>query len=120
MTARCDQCRGRLYPVDVMTGHTVCVECARRALERATSTAAPDEWSVFIAALSSAAVGGEVHQRDVRPKLRGRVKPQHVGKCYSRAIREGLITEVRRERSNDTVGRNTNKYEPVYRLERAA
>ena len=78
------------------------------------------EWVIFTAALRSAAQGREVHQRDVRPLLRGRIEPKHVGLCYRRAIREGLIREVRREQSNDEVGRNTNKYEPVYELRSAA
>lgn len=35
MTPRCDQCQGRLYPCDVASNLTVCVECARRALRAA-------------------------------------------------------------------------------------
>jgi hypothetical protein len=104
----CDRCPGRLALCDVLSNATTCVECVRRSL-RPTS-----EWAIFCRALREAAVGGVVHQRDVRPLVSGRIKPQSVGRCYSRAIREGLITEVRRERSNDVAGRNTNKLEPVY------
>lgn len=75
-----------------------------------------DEWSVFRAALRSAAKDGRVHQADVRPLIRGRIEPKHIGLAYRRAVREGLLTEVSRERSNDEAGRNTNKWEPVYEV----
>lgn len=75
------------------------------------------EWATFTDALSRAAdADGVVHQRDVRPLLRGRVEPKHIGSCYTRAKREGLLTEIRREPSDDARGRNTNKWEPVYAL----
>jgi hypothetical protein len=78
------------------------------------------EWLIFTAALRQAARGGEVHQRNMRPLLRGRIKPQQIGQQYKRAIREGLIAEIGREESNDQIGRNTNKWEPVYELRSAA
>jgi hypothetical protein len=74
------------------------------------------EWATFTAALARAVRGGLIHQSDMRPLLRGRVEPRHVGQCYARAKREGLIVEVAREVSDDTAGRNTNKWEPIYEL----
>lgn len=79
-----------------------------------------DEWRVFTAALRQVARDGEVHQRDMRPLLRGRIEASHIGQQYKRAIREGVIREIRREQSNDVAGRNTNKFEPVYQLRSAA
>lgn len=77
------------------------------------------EFAKFVSILQSVATNGVVHQRDARPVLRGAIPPKRIASCYSQAIREGVITEIDRERSNDTVGRNTNKDEPVYRLEAA-
>ena len=82
-----------------------------------------DEWQVFTAALRDAmrrSDDGLVHQKHARPLLRGRIEPKRIGLAYRRAIREGLIREVRREQSNDEIGKNTNKWEPVYELRSAA
>ena len=132
MTPRCATCAGPLFACDLLNNLTTCVECARRALRASRSPSprrnpapapvapalggvTPEEWAIFTAALAQVARGGEVHQRHMRPLLRGRITPhQHIASCYSRAIAVGLIREVRRERSNDVIGRNTNKDEPVY------
>lgn len=74
------------------------------------------EWAIFLGALRQAAVDGVVHQSAMRPLLRGRIEPKHIGGQYKQAIRQGLIREINREQSNDEVGRNTNKWEPVYAL----
>lgn len=74
------------------------------------------DWDIFTRALREVAKNGEVHQCDVRPRIRGRINPQTIPGLYAKAKRIGLITEIRRERSNDVIGRNTNKDEPVYRL----
>ena len=79
-----------------------------------------DEWDLFVTVLRSAARDGRVHQSAVRPLLRGRMQAKHIGLAYRRAIREGLLREVTRERSDDEHGRNTNKWEPVYELRSAA
>lgn len=79
-----------------------------------------DEWKIFTAALRAVAVGGRVHQAAVRPRIRGRIKPKHIGQMYARARREGLLVEVTREKSDDTAGRNTHHLEPVYELRDAA
>lgn len=81
---------------------------------------AESEWSIFVRALHKVVRDGEVHQRDVRPLIRGQINPKHIGGCYTRAKREGLLREIRREPSNDVAGRNTNKWEPVYELRSAA
>ena len=93
--------------------------CACQVEQRPLGAITPAEWATFTAALSKVARGGEVHQRDMRPLIRGRIKPSHIGACYTRAIAMHLIREVRRERSNDVKGRNTNKDEPVYELRAA-
>ncbi|MGZ4521033.1 MAG: hypothetical protein ACXVGA_06770 [Mycobacteriaceae bacterium] len=80
----------------------------------------PDEWQIFLTAVRSVARGGRVHQGDVRPLLRGRVQPKHVGQLYARAKREGLLIPVGKEPSNDTAGRNTHHDSPIYELRSAA
>lgn len=74
------------------------------------------DWDIFTRALRESVKNGEVHQRDMRPKIRGCINPQNIPGLYAKAKRIGLITEIRRERSNDVIGRNGNKYEPVYSL----
>lgn len=75
------------------------------------------EWSVFVAALRTAAADGVVHQSAVRPLIRGRVLPKHVGQMYRRAKTEGLLVDTGdREPSNDVAGRNTDKLDRIYRL----
>lgn len=111
----CDRCSGPLFKADVLAGSSVCTSCEIRLCGR------PDEWSLFVAALkSSVRSDGTVHQSDVRPKIRGRIHPKHIGQFYARARRDGLIRELRREQSGDVAGRNTNKWEPVYELSSAA
>jgi hypothetical protein len=79
-----------------------------------------DEWAVFTAALFAAARDGRVHQRVVRPHIRGRIEPNHVGILYRRALSEGLLREVDHERSDDVDGKNAGRLEPVYALRGAA
>lgn len=78
------------------------------------------EWATFLAALTSAARDGVVHQRDVRPQLRGRIEPKHIGLLWKRARKEGLVREIDHERSDDTAGRNSHRMEAVYELRSAA
>lgn len=73
------------------------------------------EWLIFTTALQRAARGGEVHQGDVRPMIRGKVAPKRIGQFYRRARAEGLIEDTgRREQSNDFAGRNTDKLDRIY------
>jgi hypothetical protein len=80
------------------------------------------EWAVFVAALraaSKARTDGRVHQSAVRPLIRGRIQPKHIGQSYKRAIREGLLTPVDHEKSDDEIGGNSHRLEPVYELRAA-
>lgn len=76
------------------------------------------EWAIFTAAIRKAArPGGEIHQCDVRPLIRGRVEPKHIGQMWRRARAEGLVRDTgEREQSNDAAGRNTDKLDRIYRL----
>lgn len=76
-----------------------------------------DEWTTFRRALRTVAIAnnGLIRQRHMRDLIRGHIDPKAIGRCYSRAIREHVIHEVDREKSNDHQGRNTNKWEPIYR-----
>ena len=80
----------------------------------------PEEWATFTAALRAAAVDGLVHQSAVRPLIRGRIQPKHIGQCYRRARTLGLIVADEPERSDDYAGRNAGRWEPKYRLGAAA
>lgn len=80
------------------------------------------EWSIFVTALrSSARTDGTVHQSDVRPLIRGRINPKHIGTLWRRAKADGLIRDTGQvERSNDHAGRNSHRLEPIYELRSAA
>lgn len=124
MTApKCDQCQGPLFACDLLSNLTTCAECSRKALRasrRGTRPVAVDEWATFTAALRQASVGGVVHQSAVRPIIRGRIEPKHIGRCYSRAKREGLLVEIGHDESNDQIGKNAGRLEPRYELRSAA
>ena len=122
LTTHCDQCRGPLWACDVLSGLTTCCECARRALHAMRKGTRPvtvtDEWAIFRHALVSAACeDGTIHQRDVRPLIRGKVAPKSIGTYYRRAKAEGLIADTgEREPSTDVLGKNADKLSRVYRL----
>lgn len=79
------------------------------------------EYVVFVRALKSVARDGLIHQRDVRPIIRGRIEPKHIGTLYRRAKAEGLLADTgEREPSNDAAGRNTDKLDRIYALVGAA
>ena len=79
------------------------------------------EWSLFVAALrASVREDGTVHACDVRPLVRGRIEPKHIGSSWRKARQSGLITEVGHERSDDEQGRNAGRMEPYYRWNEAA
>lgn len=80
------------------------------------------EWSVFVAAIRTATrPDGSVHQCDVRPLIRNRIAPKHIGGLYRRAKAEGLLDDTgTREPSNDEAGRNTDKLDRIYALGAAA
>ena len=75
------------------------------------------EWQVFLRAVRAAAQDdGTVHQRDVRPRLRGSLDPKAIGRQWARARRERVVSEIGHERSDDRHGKNAGRMEPVYRL----
>lgn len=84
------------------------------------------EWAIFTAALASAARPGRhedcaigerhVHQDNVRPRIRGRIEPKHIGGLYRRAKQERLLVHIGKEPSGDSEGRNTHHDSPVYAL----
>lgn len=76
------------------------------------------EWPLFVAVLRKVArPDGTVHQGDVRPLIRGRIAPKHIGQLYRRARTEGLLVDTGdREPSSDSAGRNTDKTSRIYRL----
>lgn len=80
------------------------------------------EWSIFVAAVrASVRSDGTVHQSDVRPRIRGRINPKHIGTLWRRAKADGLIRDTGQvERSNDHLGRNSHRLEPIYELRSAA
>ena len=121
MTApRCTLCRGILDQCAVLNDCDTCTSCAIKALRASrrppasVATTLEAAYPIFLAVLAEVGVGGVVHQRDVRPRVRGRMESHLVGRCYSRAKADRILTEISRERSNDVIGRNTNKDEPVY------
>lgn len=81
-----------------------------------------EEWTLFVRAIREVArPDGTVHQADVRPRIRGRVEPKHVGQFYRRARSLELIEDTgEREQSNDVAGRNADKLDRIYRLRSAA
>ena len=98
---------------DIKTQHPRYCRC------KATLPVAPptSEWDVFVAAVKAAARDGLVHQRDVRPAIRGRVAPKSIGTFYRRAKSEGWLRDTgEREPSDDVVGRNADKLDRVYAL----
>jgi hypothetical protein len=74
------------------------------------------EWAIFLDALRHAARDGDIHQKDVRPLIRGRIQHKHIGQLYRRAKKEGVLTQVGKEPSKDFQGRNTHHDSPVYAL----
>lgn len=79
-----------------------------------------DEWTTFLTVLREVAVDGVVHQKDVRPKIRGRIYHKHIGQLYKRARNEGVLVQIDKEPSGDVVGKNTHHDSPVYQLRGAA
>lgn len=74
------------------------------------------EYQTFVRVLKSVRrPDGTIHQADVRPLIRGRIEAKHVGQLYRRAVGEKIIDWTgRREKSDDVIGRNSDKLERVY------
>lgn len=97
-----------------------CPTCVPVAPDQGKAGAAgtTDEWSLFVAAVRQVArPDGTVHQGDVRPLIRGRIAPKHIGSLYRRARSEGLLVDTGQlEPSTDSAGRNTDKQSRIYRV----
>lgn len=101
-----------------------CPTCVPVAPDQGKAGAAgtTDEWSLFRGTvLAAARPDGTVHQGDVRPLIRGRIAPKHIGSLYRRARSEGLLVDTGQlEPSTDTAGRNGDKTSRVYAIGRAS
>lgn len=94
-----------------------CSHGYHRTAQACPACAPTTEWGIFTAALREAArPNGEVHQDDVRPLIRGRIQPKHIGTLYRRAKAERVLTFLRKEPSGDVAGRNTHHDQPVYQI----
>lgn len=80
------------------------------------------EWDIFTRAVRQvASPDGTVSQNKVRPLIRGRVNPKHIGQLYRRARSAGLLIDTgEREPSTDSRGRNADKLARLYKLRSAA
>ena len=120
MTPRC-ACGGPLYPCDLLSGLTTCVECARRALrasragthanvtaaialrdqgQQQASDARPDDRARVDAAIRAAAATGLPFSANSIRSQHG-VKGPVVGAAFTAARKAGLIERIGREASTD-------------------
>lgn len=119
----CDQCRGRLYACDTLSGFTTCVECARRGITAAirlrdkgqalASTAHPDERAKVDAAIRKLAATGRPFSANDARRLHG-VKGGVVGAAFGAASKAGLIKPA----EGDVIERSTSPAthgHPVFR-----
>lgn len=113
MTARCTNCRGVLDHAAFLCDAETCTSCE---LERIAKPA--DEWAYFLGVIRKVAAehNGRVDWTHVRPQLRGRVQHKHIGQLTRRAKHLGLLVAEKYQPSQDDVGKNTGRLEPVYRL----
>lgn len=99
----CTRCHGPLYPVDVLTGHTVCVECERKSIAQAVagrdrgqaiaSAARPSDRAKVDPAIRKLAATGEVFSANDARDLHGVAGPV-VGAAFTAARKAGLIKSV--------------------------
>jgi hypothetical protein len=111
---RCTSCNGNLDVAAVLCEAETCTTCEVRSIKADISKV--DEWSVFTKALVAAVrLDGTIHQSDVRPAIRGRIEPKHVGQLYRRARSLRLIRDTGQvEPSSDVAGRNADKLSRIY------
>jgi hypothetical protein len=79
---------------------------------------ADHEWSLFVEALRTVAIGpgGRIGPNELRPLLRGKVAPRRIGAFTHRALSQGLVEYTGAyEISDDTHGRNGGKPARVMR-----
>jgi len=75
-----------------------------------------DEWDAYVAALRSVASrnAGLIPPNELRPLVRGRVKPNRIGAFTHRALRAGIVRRTGEwQVSDDREGRNGGKPAPV-------
>lgn len=78
---------------DIATQHPELCQCP---------AAAGTYWQILVAAFKRAArcgPDGRVRQKDLDPLITGRIPAHKIGSLRNRAIREGLIREVGRDKS---------------------
>ena len=110
MNPSCDQCQGRLWPCDTLSGLTTCVECARRSIAtairlrdrgQAIATAAhPTERAAVESAIRKLAATGKPFSANDARRLHG-VKGGVVGAAFTALRKEGVIRAVGDETSTD-------------------
>ena len=110
----CTSCSRPLDVAAVLTDSTTCTDCERQRI-----VFVADPWATFVRVLrSSVRPDGTVHACDVRPKVKGRIKPQKISSCWREAQSPAadLIRQTDEvERSDDREGKNAGRPEYVYR-----
>lgn len=96
----CDQCQQQLYPCDTLSGHTTCVECARRNIASAirlrdrgqslASAAHPDDRAKVEAAIRKLAASGRPFSANDARSLHG-VAGGVVGATFTALNKAGVI-----------------------------
>jgi hypothetical protein len=141
MTTPCDQCRGPLFPADVLSGLTTCCECARRALhamrkgtravhkaftlrdqgQAQATDAHPDERAKVEAAIRQLAATGQPFSANTCRDLHG-VNGGIVGATFTAMRKAGLIERIGREPSTSaaTHGHEIGQWRGVQGKETAA
>lgn len=110
MTAPCATCRRPLDYAAVLCDKDTCTSCEIERLRKPN-----DEWSFFLRTLRSCVRDdGTLHVNDVRPLIRGKVEPKHIGQFWKRAATLKLIRFKEWEQSTDEAGGNADKLARVH------
>lgn len=109
----CPDCRKPLDQAAVLCRASSCTDCERRRMLLVL-----DPWAFFVQVLrAKVRPDNTVHQADVRPVLRGRIKPQQISSFWRQA-QSRSVALIRQtdavDRSDDVQGRNAGRPEPVY------
>lgn len=105
--ARCNRPRDRAAE---MVRDEICTSCLLEDLRKPNN-----EWSFFLRTLRACVrEDGTLHVNDVRPHLRGKVEPKHVGLYWRRAATLKLIRFKEWEQSTDEAGGNSDKLARFY------
>ena len=101
-------------PVDENTGDLLSLI----AEEKPPIPSVREEWEHYVESLRAAAAGraGLIYPNDLRPLVRGHVKPNRIGAFTHRALSDGLVERTGDwQISDDTEGRNSGRPMPVMR-----